>query len=110
MTDFATRYGAWAVVTGAAQGVGLAFAEALLARGCRVALVDRQPEVLEVAAPSGPGGPRGRGRPGRPGWLAAVAAATEGLEIGLAVANAAVSYVGPLPRPAGRQPGRRRSR
>ena len=31
---------------------------------------------------------------GEPGWLDAVALATEGLEIGLAVANAAVSYVG----------------
>jgi short-subunit dehydrogenase len=82
------------LVTGAAQGVGLAFADALLARGCAVVLVDRQPEVTEVAA----------GLPGDaigvvadladPGWLASVASACDGLEIGLAVANAATSYVG----------------
>lgn len=94
MTDFAARYGPWTLVTGAAQGVGLAFAEALLARGCAVVLVDRLPVVADVAA----------GLPGDtigvvadladPGWLHAVADATEGFEIGLAVANAAASYVG----------------
>jgi short-subunit dehydrogenase len=94
VTDFSTRYGTWALVTGGAQGVGLAFGEALLERGCAVVLVDRRPEVVEVAA--------GLGSEARgivadlvdPGWIELVAAATEGLEIGLAVANAAVSYIG----------------
>jgi uncharacterized protein len=92
--DFASRYGPWALVTGAAQGVGLAFTEALLTRGCSVVLVDRLAEVTDVAADL----------PGEtigvvadlvdPTWLDTVAAATHGLEIGLAVANAAASYVG----------------
>lgn len=94
MTDFSTRYGRWALVTGGAQGVGLAFGDALLERGCSVVLVDRQPEVVDVARSRGP---EARGLVAdlaHPGWLEGVAAATEGLEIGLAVANAAVSYVG----------------
>jgi short-subunit dehydrogenase len=94
MGDFAERYGPWAVVTGAAQGVGLAFAEAILAREVAVVLVDRVPEVVDVAARLGP---RARGVVAdlaEPGWLDAVRAATADVEVGLAVANAAVSYVG----------------
>ena len=102
--DFAHRYGPWAIVTGAAQGVGLAFTDALLERGCSVVLVDRQPEVRRRG-----GGPGATARAvvadlADPAWIDAVAAAVDGLEVGLAVANAAVSFVGPLPRPAGREP------
>ncbi|MEO6317299.1 MAG: hypothetical protein ABIP36_00805 [Acidimicrobiales bacterium] len=50
MGPFAEQYGPWAIVTGAAQGVGLAFAESLLGRDCSVVLVDCLPEVQEVAA------------------------------------------------------------
>ena len=94
MGDFADRYGPWAVVTGAAQGVGLAFAEGILERGVGVVLVDREPAVVDVAA-----GLTGSTRAvvadlADPGWLATLASATEGLEVGLAVANAAVSFVG----------------
>ncbi len=96
MAEFAERYGEWAVVTGAAQGVGLAFTEALLDRGCSVVLVDRRPEVADVAA-----GLTGVTRSVvadlvDPAWLERLAEATEGLEVGLAVANAAVSHVGPF--------------
>jgi short-subunit dehydrogenase len=101
VTDFAERYGAWALVTGAAQGVGLAFTEAILDRGCSVVLVDRQPEVADVAAALGDRTLAVVADLARPGWLELVAAATEGLEIGLAVANAAASFVGPfLDQPA----------
>ena len=94
MTDFAQQYGPWAVVTGAAQGVGRAFAEELLDRGVSVVLVDVRPEVVDVAA----------GLPGDtravvadltdPTWIDTVDAATTDLEIGCAVANAGVSYIG----------------
>ncbi|MEQ1786356.1 MAG: SDR family NAD(P)-dependent oxidoreductase [Acidimicrobiales bacterium] len=94
MTNFSTQFGPWALVTGGAQGVGLAFGEALLQRGCAVVLVDRAPEVVDVAASLGPEARAVVADLGEPGWLDLVAAATEGLEIGLAVANAAVSYVG----------------
>ncbi len=39
-----------AIVTGAAQGVGLAITRALLAEGARVSMLDRQADVLRAAA------------------------------------------------------------
>lgn len=48
---FPERYGPWAVVTGAAVGLGAAFAAECALRGLHVALVDRQgAEVREEAA------------------------------------------------------------
>jgi short-subunit dehydrogenase len=94
MGDFAQRYGPWAVVTGAAQGVGLAFAEAILARDVGVVLVDRSPEVVDVVAGLGPQARWVVADLAEPGWLDAVQSATADLEVGLAVANAAVSVVG----------------
>ncbi len=101
MPDFARRYGPWAVVTGAAQGVGLAFTDALLERGCSVVLVDRNPEVQAVADARGSSARAVVADLAERGWLGKVAEAVEGLEVGLAVANAAVSFVGPfLAQPA----------
>ncbi len=98
---FHEQYGPWAIVTGAAQGVGLAFAEALLDRGCSVVLVDRLPEVRGVAAGFGSRARAVVADLADPAWLERVAMTTDGLEIGLAVANAAASYVGPfLQQPA----------
>ncbi|QZI73044.1 D-threitol dehydrogenase [Pseudomonas protegens] len=42
--------GRCAVITGGAAGIGLACAKLLVARGARVALLDRDPQVAEVAA------------------------------------------------------------
>ena len=42
--------GAVCVVTGAAGGLGAALARGLAAQGCRVALVDVDPRVHDVAA------------------------------------------------------------
>jgi len=94
MGDFAERYGPWAVVTGAAEGVGLAFTESLLERGCSVVLVDRLPKVAEVATSLGDRTRSVVADLTDPAWLRSVIAATAGLEIGLAVANAAASFVG----------------
>lgn len=94
MTDFAERYGPWAVVTGAAQGVGLAYAEELVRRGLAVLLVDRDPKV-EAAAEGLAGTTRSlMADLARPDWLERVNAAVADVEVGLAVANAGVSYVG----------------
>jgi uncharacterized protein len=49
--DFAEKYGPWALVAGASDGVGAAFAESLAARGLNVVLLARRQAVLdEVAA------------------------------------------------------------
>ena len=108
MAEFAARYGRWAVVTGAAQGVGLACTEALIARGLGVVLVDVDPMVADVArAP----GDEATARPliadvADPSWIESLAEATDGLEVGLAVANAGVAFVG---RYLDMEPARRRA-
>jgi uncharacterized protein len=47
---FASRYGPWAVVAGASNGIGLGFAHQLAARGVDVVLVSRNREALDAAA------------------------------------------------------------
>ena len=48
--SFAERYGPWAIVTGGSEGVGAAWAAALVDRGVGVVLVARRPEPLEATA------------------------------------------------------------
>lgn len=96
---FRARYGPWALVAGASEGIGAAFAEELAARGIRLLLVARRPAPLEALA----GRLRERSRVevrtapldlGAPGLADAVRGLTRGLEIGLVVYNAADSFVG----------------
>lgn len=44
---FASKYGPWAVVAGASDGVGSAFAEGLAQRGVNVVLLSRRQQVLD---------------------------------------------------------------
>lgn len=48
--SFQTRYGPWALVAGASEGLGAAWAEALAARGLNLILVARRAEALEETA------------------------------------------------------------
>ena len=50
MTDFAQKYGPWALIAGASDGVGAAFAGALAERGLNVVLVARRAAVLDDVA------------------------------------------------------------
>jgi len=48
--EFAHRYGPWAVVAGASDGVGAAWARAMAQRGISVVLVARRTEMLDALA------------------------------------------------------------
>jgi len=50
VSDFPERYGAWALVAGASEGLGAAFAEQLAARGMNVLLLARREELLAELA------------------------------------------------------------
>jgi len=50
MTDIAEKYGPWALVVGASDGVGALFAERLASEGVNVALVARRQHVLDGVA------------------------------------------------------------
>ena len=99
---FRDRYGEWALVAGGSAGLGLAFATQAAARGLHLLLVARRPGPLEVIAR------QLRHQYGvQVRTLAAdlaqeqtvlrqLPAATDGLDVGLVVANAAYAPVGPF--------------
>jgi short-subunit dehydrogenase len=93
MTDFAEKYGKWAVIAGASEGVGASLADQLASRGLDLVLIARNEELLNQVAD------RARERHGaqvRPlvqdltdaDISERVADATDGLEVGLVVYNA----------------------
>jgi uncharacterized protein len=88
--SFATRYGPWALVLGASEGVGSAFARALAERGLHVALLARRQAVLDAVAAElrGASGVETRTLAvdlAQPGAMAAIAAGTASLDVGLVV-------------------------
>jgi short-subunit dehydrogenase len=97
--DFPHRYGRWALVVGGSDGLGAAFAHELAGRGLDLVLVARREAVLDSLAREL------RGEfpvevkvlvmdAGIPEGPAALVRATDGLDIGLVVCNAAYSPVG----------------
>lgn len=99
--EFRRRYGPWALVAGASEGLGAAFAEQLAARGLNLLLVARREgplaelrdrllrsEVVQIrTVPLDLGGPD---------LLERVREAAAGIDIGLLVCNAASAYIGPF--------------
>lgn len=99
-SDFATRYGPWALVTGAAQGIGAAYGQRLAGLGLSVVLLDVEADLLEQQA--------ARVRAQAPGvevrtlltdlsdpvGLQSAVTTLDDLEIGLLVANAGIGAVG----------------
>ena len=93
------RYGPWALVAGASEGLGAAFATALAEQGLNVALVARRREKLEALAASLRDTHGVEARPialdlGASDLPATLAQATEDLDVGLVVYNAALSPIG----------------
>ncbi len=89
-TTFAGRYGPWALVAGASDGVGAGFARALAERGLNVVLLARRQQVLDEVA-SGIGADTGVDTRTvavdlcGPDAMASIAKATDGLQVGMVV-------------------------
>jgi short-subunit dehydrogenase len=49
-SSFVSKYGPWAVVAGASEGLGAAFAQAIAGRGLNVLLLARRAELLQAVA------------------------------------------------------------
>lgn len=97
MSAFADRYGPWALVAGASEGMGAEFARQLAGRGCKVVLVARRQAALEEVARSLPTETRVLALDlASPDAPQALARATEGLDVGCVVLNAAFAAIGPF--------------
>lgn len=88
--SFAARYGPWALVAGASDGVGAAFAEGLAERGVNVVLLARRQDVLDRVAARIRAGTSAQTRTlaidlAHPGATKAIAAATADVTIGMLV-------------------------
>ncbi|MCA9711792.1 MAG: SDR family NAD(P)-dependent oxidoreductase [Myxococcales bacterium] len=99
--DLATRYGPWAIVAGASEGLGAAFGEALARRGLNLVLLARRGPELESVAEVLRRDHGVQVRPvvldlGQPGLEAELRRATALLDVGVAVYNAALAPVGAL--------------
>jgi short-subunit dehydrogenase len=106
-TPFFERYGPWAIVAGASEGLGAAFAAALAARKLNVVLVARRAPLTETLAESLRAAHGVETRVvecdlSDAGFGDRLAEATRDLDVGLGVYNAAYSFVAPLlDRPLG---------
>ncbi len=95
------RYGPWAVVAGASEGLGAAFAAAIAARGVHLVLLARREDLLtkvadELRAAHGVEVRTVALDLAQDDLPTSIAAATDDLEIGLLVYNAALSAIGPF--------------
>ena len=104
-TDFARHYGSWAIVAGASEGIGAAYAEELAARGMNLILIARRKELLESLASKLSVQHNIETKTivldlSIPDAAEQIVQNTNDLEVGLLVYNAAFSAIGPfLERP-----------
>jgi short-subunit dehydrogenase len=100
VSGFAARYGPWAAVLGAAQGIGLAFAHEIARRGVSVLAVDVREDLLEAAVRDVAARAPGVSVRGHPLDLARADVAERLAEIeeplGLVVYTAMLALVGPF--------------
>src|SRR5689334_7819986 len=102
---FAARYGSWALVAGASEGIGAAYAEELAARGLNLVLVARRAELLQSLASELSTKHKIETKIitldlSASNAVEQIAEGTRGVEIGLLIYNAAFSAIGPfLERP-----------
>ena len=99
--DFSRRYGPWAVVAGASQGLGEAYAEQLATRGLNLLLIARRTDLLDALATRLATAHSIQTRIleldlEREDAGTQVEAATSDLDVGLLVYNAARSIIGPF--------------
>ncbi|MBI5295667.1 MAG: SDR family NAD(P)-dependent oxidoreductase [Chloroflexi bacterium] len=99
MSTFVEKYGPWALVTGAAMGLGAEFARQLAARGLNLALVDVQAEALTKVSKALSKEFNVGVRPivldlSQPELLRPLQAATYDMQVGLLVNNAGISAIG----------------
>jgi len=100
---FRERYGPTALVTGAAQGIGRAFADSVAARGLNVLLVDVQEEAVREAAQQVAeefdvatwAAPVDLARRDFLSGVSAIVTRAE-IEVGLVICNAAIGLEGPF--------------
>ena len=98
-TDFLGRYGTHAVVTGAASGIGAAFAESLASRGMGLVLVDVAEAELrdraeQISSAHGVEVHCMVGDLTSPAFVEEVSALRDSLEVGLLVSNAGIALLG----------------
>jgi len=96
---FRDRYGAWALVAGASEGLGAEFAGQLAQRGLNLVLVARRAGPLEALAASLRGAHGVEVRTlardlSKADDLRAITEGTEALDVGLVVCNAALAPIG----------------
>lgn len=101
MNSFSTRYGPWAIVAGASEGLGEAFARAIAARGVNVALVARREEKVraladDIARTSGVETRAIAADLSERSGLQKIIDETNALDVGLLVYNAGQSFIGPF--------------
>ena len=100
-SDFRVRYGKWAIVAGASEGLGAEYAKELASRGLNLILIARRAELLQFLAMTLSNQYHVEIKtvaldlslPDTAGQILEIA---NGLEIGLLVYNAASSAVGPF--------------